>query len=269
MRQNVQELEQFYTSRLGAAAQAMVSRRLQTLWPDLDNKDVLGYGYGIPYLHSYQDGARSMIYAMPSEQGAARQMSGRGNVSALTMDHELPFEPSVFDRVLVAHGLEEAPHMPALLDELWRVIKPEGRIVIVAANRAGLWARSDKTPFGAGRPFSRSQLSDALKSSGFVPLVRSGALYCPPMNKMCGTSMAGGFEKFGETVWPGLSGLVLVEAVKRLYAGRGGRQKNRLQKRLRRPQFGGSGVLGTSAMDTIKEATSQIHPLKETAQNNE
>ncbi len=269
MRQSVQKLEQFYTSRLGVAAQAMVSRRLGALWPELNDMDVLGYGYGIPYLHNYQDGARSVIYAMPSEQGAARQMSVRGNISALTMDHELPFEPSVFDRVLVAHGLEEAPHMPALLDELWRVMKPEGRIVIVAANRAGLWARSDKTPFGAGRPFSRSQLSDALKTSGFVPLVRSGALYCPPMNKMCGKSMAGGFEKFGETVWPGLSGLVLVEAVKRLYAGRGGHQK----KRLRRPQFGGSPVLGTSAsgniMDTISEATTHIHPLKETAQNNE
>jgi len=256
VRQSVQKLEQFYTGRLGAAAQAMVSRRLQTLWPDLDGLDVLGYGYGIPYLHSYADQARSMVYAMPSEQGAARQMSGRGNVSVLTMDKELPFEPSVFDRVLVAHGLEETPYMPALLGELWRVMKPEGRIVIVAANRAGLWARADKTPFGAGRPFSRSQLSGALKTSGFVPLVRSGALYCPPMNKMCGMRMASGFEKFGETVWPGLSGLVLVEAVKRLYAGREKRQK----KRLRRPDFSGAGVLG---------ASSNIHTLKERAQNND
>jgi len=197
VRQSVQKLEQFYTSRLGAAAQAMVSRRLQTLWPDLNGLDVLGYGYGIPYLQSYREGVRSIVYAMPPEQGAARQMSERGNISALTMDHELPFAPSVFDRVLVAHGLEEAPNMPALLDELWRVMKPEGRIVIVAANRAGLWARSDKTPFGAGRPFSRTQLSDALKTSGFVPLVRSGALYCPPMNKMCGMSTARTFEKFG------------------------------------------------------------------------
>lgn len=265
MRQSVQKLEQFYTARMGVAAQAMVSRRLQTLWPDLNEMDVLGYGYGIPYLHSYRDSARSIIYAMPPEQGAARQMSSRGNISLLTMDHELPFGPSVFDRVLVAHGLEEAAHMPALLDELWRVMKPEGRIVIVAANRAGLWARSDKTPFGAGRPFSRTQLSGALKASGFVPLVRSGALYCPPIRKMCGTSMAIGFEKFGETVWPGLSGLVLVEAVKRLYAGRGERQK----KRLLRPQFGASGVLGTSATNTIKEASTDIHPLMEAAQTNE
>ncbi len=256
MRQSVQKLEQFYVSRRGAAAQAMVSRRLHALWPNLDGLDVLGYGYGIPYLHFYSEHARSMVYAMPSEQGAARQMLPRGNVSVLTMDKELPFAPSVFDRVLVAHGLEEAPHMPALLGELWRVMKPEGRIVIIAANRAGLWARSDKTPFGAGRPFSRSQLSSALKTSGFVPLVRSGALYCPPVSKMCGLGMAGIFEKFGETVWPGLSGLVLVEAVKRLYAGRDSRQK----KRLRRPDFGAAGALG---------ASSDMHILKGNTQKND
>ena len=250
MRQSVQKLEQFYASRLGASAQAMVSRRLQALWPHLDNMDVLGYGYGIPFLHNYRASAHSLIYAMPSGQGAARQMNRRGNASILTHGQELPFEPGVFDRVLVAHGLEEAMHMPALLDELWRVMKPEGRIVIVAANRAGLWARSDNTPFGAGRPFSRTQLSEALKSSGFVTLVRSGALYCPPMNKLCGTRMTNGFEKFGETVWPGFSGLVLVEAVKRLYAGR----EVRAKKKIKRPQFGGAGAIG---------ASSTIHNLKE------
>ena len=248
MRQSVQKLEQFYVSRLGVAAQAMVSRRLQTLWPDLDGLDVLGYGYGIPFLQGYGDNistkcVRSIVYAMPAEQGAVRQMSSRGNISVLTPDHQFPFEPGVFDRVLLVHGLEEAPRMAALLGELWRVMKPEGRIVIVAANRAGLWARTDKTPFGAGRPFSRTQLSMALKTSGFVPLVRSGALYCPPMNKMCSMGMAAGFEKFGETVWPGFSGLVLVEAVKRLYAGQEGRER----RRIKRPNFSGAGVLGASS----------------------
>lgn len=256
MRQSVQKLEQFYAGPLGTAAQAMVSRRLQTLWPNMDGLDVLGYGYGIPYLFNYAEGARSLVYAMPSEQGAARQMSARGNVSVLTQDHHLPFAPGVFDRVLVAHGLEEALHMPALLTELWRVMKPEGRIAIVAANRAGLWARADNTPFGAGRPYSRAQLSEALKTCGFVPLVRSGALYCPPMKGLCGMRMVAGFEKFGETVWPGFCGLVLVEAVKRLYAGRDGRQK----QRLRRPKFGAAGALG---------ASNTIRPLREQAHNND
>ena len=234
MRQSVPKLENFYTSRLGQAAQAMAVRRLHSLWPHLEGLDVLGYGYGLPYLGSYRKSAHRLIYAMPAGQGAVRHNSKRGNISALVGGAQLPFAPSVFDRVLVAHGAEEAQRLPLLLAELWRVMKPEARIVIIAANRAGLWARSDKTPFGTGRPFSGAQLSRALKQAGFVPSVRAGALYCPPLKSMCGGRTASAFETFGETVWPGFSGLVLVEAVKRLYAGTGSREK----KRLLRPNFG-------------------------------
>ncbi len=242
MRQTVQNLEQFYLGQMGQAAHAMVARRLKALWPDMQAQDVLGYGYAVPFLEAYGREAHALVYAMPEEQGASPIVSQRGNRTVLCMDHHLPFEPGVFDRVLVMHGLEEAPRMSALLEEVWRVMKPEGRIVIVAANRAGLWARSDKTPFGAGRPFSRTQLSSALRACGFVPLVRSGALYCPPFKRVCSPKIVSGFEKFGETVWPGFSGLVLVEAVKRLYAKR----EEKKRKPVARPKFSGT-VLGASS----------------------
>ena len=242
MRQTVQSLEQFYSSSLGKAAQAMIGRRLLALWPDLRNLDVLGYGYALPHLKPYSDGAHRLINAMPAEQGAARFVCDRGNCSVLTLDHYLPFAPSIFDRVLVVHGMEEAPRLDALLEELWRVMKPEGRIVIITANRSGFWARSDKTPFGAGRPFTRSQLSKVLRSSGFVPSAHAGALYCPPIKSLCNSRLMNSVEKFGETVWPGFSGLVLVEAVKRLYAGRAAKEKYSF----RRPSLVRAGALGTS-----------------------
>ncbi|MEE9273028.1 MAG: methyltransferase domain-containing protein [Robiginitomaculum sp.] len=233
-------------SKLGRAAQAMTVRRLHALWPHLNGMDVLGYGYAIPYLKTYENGAHRIINAMSHSQGAARhcpKRSGtrRGNTSLLVCEHELPFPPSVFDRVVIAHGLEETPNFSVLLEEIWRVLKPEGRVVIIVANRSGLWARSDKTPFGAGRPFSRKQLSNALKNAKFVPLVRAGTLYCPPINSICEGRTAQVLESFGETVWPGFSGLVLVEAVKRLYAGRGVGDKRRAKQQT----FTGSGVLGT------------------------
>lgn len=244
MRQSVESLENFYSSQLGRAAQAMVLRKLHTLWPDFDDLDALGYGYGIPYLDSYRGRNYRLIHAMPAGQGAVAHMGRRGNRSVLVEAAHLPFAPASFDRVLVAHGLEEAPDVSQVLTELWRIMKPEGRIVIVAANRAGLWARSDNTPFGAGRPFSRIQLSKSLRSAGFVPLVRSGALYCPPTKMMAGSRTSRAFEVFGETVCPGLSGLVLVEAVKRLYTGRIVKER----KRVYRPNF--SGVLGTTKIRT-------------------
>lgn len=239
MRQSVIRLEQFYASKRGRATSSVVARRLHALWPHLEGHDVLGFGYGLPYLNEYETGAHSIVHAMPGGQGAARHVSRRGNNSVLVPETILPFPPASFDRVLIAHGLEESPDFSKLLTEIWRVMRPEGRIVIIAASRVGLWSRSDKTPFGAGRPFSRGQLSKALKEAQFVPLVRSGALYTLPLNAFCGPRISSTFEKFGETVWPGFSGLVLVEAVKRLYAG----HERRAQKRVLRPAFAGKGAL--------------------------
>lgn len=238
MRQNVIHLEQFYASRLGGAARDMVARRLDNLWPDLAGCDVLGYGYGWPYLSPYSAQTNRIILAMPGEQGAIAQSCRRGVIACLTEDHRLPFADASFDHVFVAHGVEEAPDLGALLKELWRVTRPEGRIVIMASNRSGLWARSDATPFGAGRPFSRTQLKSALRTAGFLPTVWSGALFIPPARRLSQASTVRGFEKFGETVWPSFSGVVLVEALKRLYAETPG-LKSRL---VMRPSFGAAPI---------------------------
>jgi len=227
MRQNIVQLEKFYASRLGRAAQSMALRRLQSVWPDMSGRDLLGFGYCWPYLNRHSHPAKRVILAMPGGQGAVAQRDsiqradapeGGGVISCLTHERILPFSDGQFDNVLVAHGAEETADLDELLKELWRITRPEGRIVVIAANRAGLWARSDKGPFGAGRPFSRTQLRVALSRAGFIPTVWSGALYVPPIRFLCKPAVIQSFEQFGETVWPGFSGLVLVEAVKRLYA---------------------------------------------------
>lgn len=159
---------------------------------------------------------------MPAAQGAVVTRSNRGISSVLTQDDRLPFQDASFDNVIIAHAIEEAVDVNMLLNELWRVTMPEGRIVIIASHRRGLWAQFDKTPFGAGRPFSRVQLRRALEQSGFVPSLSAGAVYSPPMKTFARPRLAIGVEKMGETLWPGLSGIVMVEAVKRLYAKRDG-----------------------------------------------
>lgn len=226
MRQNVNQLSRFYDGPMGRAAQAMVMRRLTALWPlegdGAAGHDMLGLGYCAPYLSAYLTLAHKMILAMPEQQGAMITRSRRGNMSCLVEEDSLPFPPASFDRILLAHAIEETDQLPALLAEVWRVMKPEGRVVIIAPNRSGWLARSDASPFGAGRPFSRGQLSSSLKSAKFMPCAWTGALYAPPFNRLMGTGTVRGFERLGEKVCPRFSSLVLVEAIKRLYAGMDG-----------------------------------------------
>ena len=39
-----------------------------------------------------------------------------------------------------------------LLRELWRVLAPNGRLLLVVPNRRGLWARVDTTPVRLWQP---------------------------------------------------------------------------------------------------------------------
>lgn len=218
MRVDVLALQKFYASPLGEAARRAGVRRLAALWPHADGLDVLGLGYPAPYLDRYRARARRVVAMMPADQGA-EPWPGDGPVAtALAEESRLPFMDAVFDRVLMVHALEEASATQALLRDVWRVMAPEGRLVVIAVNRWSLWAQSGATPFGHGRPYSRSQLVTLLSDAMFEPVVSARALYAPPTTWTPLVRAADAFESVGELLWPAQGGLVLMEAVKRLYA---------------------------------------------------
>lgn len=218
MRVDVLALQRFYASPLGEAARRAVARRLAAVWPHPDGLDILGVGYAAPFLGPFRASARRALALMPSEQGAEPWPAEKTVLTALSEEARLPFMDAVFDRVLLVHALEEAAAAHALLREVWRVMAPEGRLVVVAANRWSLWAQSGATPFGQGRPYSRTQLASLLSDSLFEPVASSRALYAPPTSWTPFVRAADAFERVGELLWPPLGGLVLMEAVKRLYA---------------------------------------------------
>ena len=217
MRVDVLALQRFYGSRLGETARRMTARRIAALWPMAEGLDLLGLGYAIPYLEPYRASARRVVALMPAGQGVERWPGEGRTLAALGDEARLPFMDSVFDRVLLVHALEEAEAPRAVLREIWRVMAPEGPLLVVAANRAGVWARADATPFGHGRPFSRAQLSALMADCLFEPMASARALYLPPLDTPLAIGLAEGWERLGETAAPAFGGVVLMEAVKRLY----------------------------------------------------
>ncbi len=223
MRQDAVSIERFYASPLGQAAARILRGKLTDLWGDARGLSVLGLGYAVPVLEAFGAHTARISCAVPHEHGPVYwNYSGRGNSAVAVDDPRLPFPDGAFDRVVVLHGLEEAGDPRLYLREIWRVTAPEGRIVLAAANRRGFWARATQTPFGHGRPWSRSQLTSLLSGGLFHVTASSGALYMPPLPFGLVSAAADGWEAIGRYILPGLGGVVLVEAVKRLYAPPGG-----------------------------------------------
>jgi SAM-dependent methyltransferase len=214
MPQDVRDLAAFYDTPLGHLAQRAVLKGIRNYWPDLRNYRLLGYGYAVPYLGALV-GAERTVAAMPARQGVMAWPQG-ANAAVLCEEDALPFPDVFFDRILIVHGLEASEHLRVLLRQLWRVLAPEGRILLVVPNRASLWAQVQVSPFGHGRPFSKIELDLLLKDVLFEPGRWSRALYAPPFRAVSRSGM--GWEKVGARLFAGVGGVHLVEAVKSLYA---------------------------------------------------
>ena len=172
---DVIQLQAFYASPLGQVARRILSARLRSLWPDLRGFALAGVGYASAYLPIFRDETDRAIALMPAAQGVAVWPRQGPSASALIDPLMLPLGDASLDRVIIVHALEASGNPKELLSEIWQTLKPGGRIIVIAPNRRGLWARLDTTPFGQGQPFSRAQLTGLLREALFTPEVSDGS----------------------------------------------------------------------------------------------
>ncbi len=218
MHLDVVTLRDFYATPLGQIARRLLARRIRSHWGSVLGETIASLGFGTPYLGPYRSEALALGALMPARQGALVWPSAAPVLSTLVEESQLPLRDSSIDRLLVVHCLEVTDQAVALLRELWRVLKPEGRLLIVVPNRRGLWAHVDTTPFGYGSPFSRSQLEHLLHQCLFTPTTFDSALHLPPFDRGIVLRSAQAWERVGGRLSPGLGGVLLVEARKEMVA---------------------------------------------------
>ncbi len=233
---DIVDLSEFYASRLGSATRRALTGRLKPMLSGLSGAKVAGIGYAMPYLTDCVPEAEAQFAFMLARQGVFAWPEGEAVRSALVDECELPLVESAVDIALVVHGLEFTDAPEDMLKEIWRVLAPQGRLILVVPNRRGVWARFDSSPFGHGQPFSRPQIAALLREGRFLINSWSNALYFPPSTSGAVLSSAGLVETVGRRVMPAISGVLVVEAVKQVYATTTG-------KRVRRSMLRGKPAL--------------------------
>ncbi len=218
MRPDVSELSEFYQGALGGVARRLLAHRIRSVWSNVSGNSILGIGFAAPFMRQFHGEARRQLLCMPSEQGVIRWPEEGPVCSFLASETALPVATSCVDRVLAVHCLEHCGVSRPVLREIWRVLKPEGRLLLVVPNRRGVWARMDTTPFGHGHPYSRRQLERLLADCLYVPTGWWPSLFMPPINRRIVLNTAVAWERLGLFAWPGFSGVLVVEAQKQVYA---------------------------------------------------
>jgi len=247
---DVVDLRDFYADRLGSVARRFGGRAIRGSWADSRGLRVVGIGYATPYLGLFREEAERCLAFMPAAQGVVKWPSARPTLAALVDEDELPLADSSVDRVLLVHALEMTRDPAAMLREVWRVLAAGGRLMAVVPNRRGLWARMDTTPFGHGRPYSRSQITQLLRETWFTPTSWGEALYVPPIARGWFLRSAVAWERSGATISAPFAGVHIVEATKQLYrAIPARREKKRLVPTLEpvlAPSPGGAARVGAA-----------------------
>ena len=224
---DVVDLRNFYAQQLGVVARRFVGRGIRARWKDTRSLRVVGIGYATPYLGLFREEAERCLALMPAPQGVVRWPSTRPALAALVEEDELPLTDSAVDRILLVHALEMSADPMDLLREAWRVLAPGGRLLAVVPNRRGLWARMDTTPFGHGRPYSRSQITHLLRETLFTPTGWGEALYVPPVSRGWFLRSAVAWERTGATLSAPFAGVHIVEATKQVYRAIPARRERR------------------------------------------
>lgn len=143
----------------------------------------------------------------------------------------LPFPDNALDLVVMPHTLELAADPHRALAEVTRVLRPEGKVVIVGLNPASLWGARQRLGHArlklaggqrslflprAGEFIGYWRLRDWLRLLNFE--IESGRFGCwrPPMASQRWLDRFGWMDRIGAHWWPVFGAVYCVVAVKRV-----------------------------------------------------
>jgi SAM-dependent methyltransferase len=212
------EYQSFYCSYLGQKVRHTLLTHILEILPVVDKQNILGLGHAFPYVDMFLGKASRVIMAPSFAQGLIHAWPQESYSLTTRVDYkDLPFEDLFFDILIGVHFLENSQSITDHLREAWRVLKANGRFILIIPNRSGLWSRIDTTPFGHGQPYSQNQIINLLKLACFTPLSIRYALYTLPFPKsmlMKGWPL---YEKIGNLVFKKYAGVMIIEVQKQVY----------------------------------------------------
>lgn len=124
---------------------------------------------------------------------------------------ELPFETDALDLLILDHALEASAEPHAVLREAARVLRPQGRLLVIGFNPWSLLALSGDVPWRR-RWLSVARIKDWLTLLDMAPRGGVYAMFLPPWGRRRWLRW---MDPAGRRWWPLAGGVFFLDAVKR------------------------------------------------------
>ena len=124
-------LRDFYRTPLGRVVRRQLATAIRERWKRVNGMTVAGVGFASPFLGAFHTEAASLACLMPARQGAIVWPRSGHCHSVLVAENQWPLPDNSVDRLLAVHCLEQAEREGPFLREVWRVLKPDGRLLII------------------------------------------------------------------------------------------------------------------------------------------
>ena len=183
-------------------------------WLDATTPDIFGYHaiqLGLPELDLLRESRITHLHCVSPDSDAA---------TVRAQFHELPFEAQSVDLCLLPHTLEFSLNPHEVLREVDRVMRPEGRIMILGFNPWSLYGvrrawSSEGAPW-SGQFVSLVRMKDWLQLLSFEPTAGKLACYIPPLANPKWQQRLRFMDTTGDRWWGVAGGVYMLEAIKRV-----------------------------------------------------
>ncbi len=222
---NASDIYTFYESRLGGIVKRTIRQKMMPYLNILDNHKIYGYGYTIPHLsfiNKHYEKSEVMELRPDFLDGSVGEK--HNFKEEIIHEYFIPIEPSTVDLVISSHLLEFVEKPLSSIEEIWRILKPNGYFIAILPRRSGLWQRYDNNPFGYGRSYSSGQFKNLIKDF-FILDKKNSFLHFPPWSHYLNYKSYKTIEKIGENIFPYMGGLMICVCKKIVYAKNQKKQK--------------------------------------------
>jgi ubiquinone/menaquinone biosynthesis C-methylase UbiE len=160
--------DEWFSSPSGAKVAELEQRLLLEMINLQPGERVLEAGVGTGYFAHSLVRAGGQVCGIDLSLAMLRQAASKGfPIHLVQADASaLPCSPGRFDLALTITMLEFVSDPAAVLTDLWKTIRPGGRLVVAALNAWSPWARNPAPPLDQAHFFSPPELSALLSQLG-------------------------------------------------------------------------------------------------------